>query len=174
MLKDWRVASVVPSSRYVVERLLEKVNFEQARLIVEYGPGGGVLTRELLRHMRPETQLVAIERNELFVKDLQKIADSRLRVLHGDVLEMEQKLLNHGIAGPADVIFSSIPLTLFKDSTKESILERTSELLKTGGRFVAYQNTSLLEKFLKRYFHQVRLEFEPRNLPPQFIFECVK
>jgi phospholipid N-methyltransferase len=47
------LGSIVPSSRFLIKQLLEPINFGRARVIVEYGPGVGVITAELLRHMRP-------------------------------------------------------------------------------------------------------------------------
>ena len=45
------LGSIVPSSRFLIKQLLEPINFGRARVIVEYGPGVGVITAELLRRM---------------------------------------------------------------------------------------------------------------------------
>src|ERR1700737_2399803 len=61
------LGSVIPSSRFLVNDLLHQVNWEKARVIVEYGPGVGTITQEVLKRMRPDAVLVAIELNEEFV-----------------------------------------------------------------------------------------------------------
>ena len=48
------LGSIVPSSRFLIKQLLEPINFGRARVIVEYGPGSGVITAELLRRMGGE------------------------------------------------------------------------------------------------------------------------
>jgi len=40
------LGSIVPSSRFLIKQLLEPINFGRARVIVEYGPGVGVITAE--------------------------------------------------------------------------------------------------------------------------------
>jgi hypothetical protein len=72
------LGSVIPSSRFLVNDLLNQIRWEKARVIVEYGPGIGTITQEFLKRMRPDAELVAIELNEEFVTFLRnKIADPR-------------------------------------------------------------------------------------------------
>ena len=61
------LGSIVPSSRFLIKQLLEPINWGRARVIVEYGPGVGGITAELLRHMRSDATLIAIEMNPDFV-----------------------------------------------------------------------------------------------------------
>src|SRR5580692_2749080 len=75
------LGSIWPSSRYLVDEVLRPVDWQRALVIVEYGPGVGTITGEILRRMRPDAHLVAIETNEAFVKFLKSsFADSRLHV----------------------------------------------------------------------------------------------
>jgi phospholipid N-methyltransferase len=69
-----------------VNDVLSQGNWDRARVIVEYGPGVGTITQEILKRMRPNAVLVAIELNSDFVDFLtEKIDDPRLRVVHDDV-----------------------------------------------------------------------------------------
>src|SRR5580700_7078648 len=78
------LGSIVPSSRFLIKQLLEPIDWTQARVIVEYGPGVGGITAEILRRMRPDAMLIAIETNPDFVKYLRdSIKDERLRVVEG-------------------------------------------------------------------------------------------
>jgi phospholipid N-methyltransferase len=43
------LGSIIPSSRFLIERLLRQMDWDQARVIVEYGPGVGTITREILQ-----------------------------------------------------------------------------------------------------------------------------
>ena len=40
--RPFQIASIVPSSQALVERVASKIDFERARVIAEYGPGEGV------------------------------------------------------------------------------------------------------------------------------------
>src|SRR5258708_30502229 len=75
--------SIVPSSRFLIKQLLEPIDWAQARVIVEYGPGVGGITAEILRRMRPDASLIAIEINPEFVSFLRSPPeDELLHVVH--------------------------------------------------------------------------------------------
>ena len=64
------LGSIIPSSRFLIRQLLQPVDWSAARVIVEYGPGVGSITAEILERMRPDAMLIAIETNSDFVKFL--------------------------------------------------------------------------------------------------------
>src|ERR1700743_2227250 len=66
------LGSIIPSSRFLIKQLLEPMDWDRARVIVEYGPGVGGITAELLRRMRPDAHLIAIETNPEFVSFLRR------------------------------------------------------------------------------------------------------
>ena len=43
------VGSVRPSSRFLMEKMLQNIDFENSKIIVELGPGTGVFTYEILK-----------------------------------------------------------------------------------------------------------------------------
>ena len=86
------LGSVIPSSRFLVNRLLAPVDWTRARVIVEYGPGVGTVTTEILRRMAPDAVLVAIETNADFVRFLRRrIHDPRLRLVHGSAANADDE-----------------------------------------------------------------------------------
>src|SRR6476620_2425178 len=52
------VGSIIPSSRLLIERMLRPVDWDKTRLFVEYGPGVGTFTRDLLDRLSPDAKLV--------------------------------------------------------------------------------------------------------------------
>src|SRR3979411_451972 len=78
------LGSVIPSSPFLVNNLMNQVDWKRARVLVEYGPGVGTITREILKRMRPDATLVVVELNDDFVEYLgNNILDPRLLVVHG-------------------------------------------------------------------------------------------
>src|SRR5205814_9784402 len=67
-----QIASIVPSSRVRVERVANKIDFDRARIIAEYGPGEGAHSRELAQRMRPDAQLRVFELDAAFSRDLKR------------------------------------------------------------------------------------------------------
>src|ERR1700753_4177609 len=108
------LGSIVPSSRFLIRQLLEPVDWEQARVFVEYGPGVGVITAEVLRRMRPDAILIAIETNPDFVSYLRdSIKAERLKVVEASAEAVDDILKRHGHSSASYVIsgipFSTIP-----------------------------------------------------------------
>ena len=88
---------MIPSSRFLINRLLRRVDWSAAEVIVEYGPGVGVITAEILRRMRPDATLIVFETNDDFVAYLRKaLVDPRLHVIHGSAAEIENVLARPG------------------------------------------------------------------------------
>src|SRR5437660_6680606 len=77
------VGWMLPSSPFVVSQVLRQVDWQQARVIVEYGPGIGTFTKEILRRMHRDAKLVALEINSEFIRFLRAaLPDPRLQLIH--------------------------------------------------------------------------------------------
>lgn len=169
-LKDMRrVGAVMPSSRFAVRRILRQVPAD-ARFALEYGPGDGVLTRELLKRLPPDGRILAIETNDEFVGCLRRIQDSRLTVVHGDARLAAAFARQHGFAG-FDLALSGIPFSLLPGELRRDIVSMTHDLLRSGGVFVVYQTSPLMVPYLKRQFG-VKTSVEPLNVPPYFVMRA--
>ena len=166
------LGSIVPSSRFLIRQLLEPVDWGQARVIVEYGPGVGVITTEVLRRMGPDTVLIAIETNPDFVSYLRdSIKDERLHVVEGSAESVDEILRRYGQSN-ASYIISGIPFSTIPAPVRERILLKTCEVLKPGGSFLVYQFSSRVLQDLQRVFRYVRRKFEPLNVLPAHLFFC--
>jgi len=166
------LGSVVPSSRFLVNDVLSAVDWEQARVIVEFGPGVGTMTREILRRMRRDATLVAIELNPAFVDFLdQEIDDPRLRVVNASAGEVRAVLDSLG-AGRADCIISGIPYTNMPEATRQEILKESRQALSPEGALLVYQFTRTVLPYLESSFGSVRQRFQLLNIFPARIFHC--
>ena len=76
-----QVGAVSRSSKYVIARILEILEGEELNTVIEYGPGDGVLTRELLKIIPKKGRLLVVEFDPNFVKILKKIKDPRLQIV---------------------------------------------------------------------------------------------
>jgi phospholipid N-methyltransferase len=166
------LGSIVPSSRFLIRELLHPVDWSRARVIVEYGPGVGDITAEVLRRMRPDALLIAIEMNPDFVSYLRgALTDTRLRVIEGSAEWVEEILSRFG-RQQADYIISGIPFSNIPAPLRESILRKTRAVLAPGGSFLVYQFSTRVLEDLKRIFGYVGRKFEPLNLLPAHLFFC--
>ena len=166
------LGSIVPSSRFLIKQLLQPIDWGRAQVIVEYGPGVGGITAELLRHMRRDASLIAIEMNPDFVAYLRgSISDARLRVVAGSAEAVDEILRRCGHAR-ADYIISGIPFSTIPAALRERILRKTRDALKPGGAFLVYQFSTRVLEDLRRIFGYVGRRFEPLNLLPAHLFIC--
>ncbi len=171
-LKDPKVASIAPSTKFVIRRVIARME-RSAKVVIEYGPAEGVITREILKRLPVDGILVAVELNEDFTASLSKLEDPRLKVIRGSVTEIDELVAPLSLP-PADAIVSGIPFSFLKPVERHALLHKTADLLKPGGRFIAYQFTTHLVPLMKYHFDDVDIDFEPRNLPPHFIFTGTK
>ena len=166
------LGSIVPSSRFLIKQLLEPIDFARARVIVEYGPGVGGITLEVLRRMRADAALIAIEMNPDFVSYLRSsITDRRLHVVEGSAVAVDDILRRCGYQR-ADYIISGIPFSTIAAPMRERILHKTRDVLEPRGAFLVYQFSTRVLEDLKRIFGYVGRRFEPLNVLPAHLFIC--
>src|SRR5882757_5429445 len=162
----YMLGSIVPSSRFLVDQVLKPVDWERARVIVEYGPGVGTFTGEILQRMHPDAHLVVIETNRGFVQFLRNsLQDRRLHVEHGSAADVQLVLQRLGLP-LANYIISGIPLGSMPDAVRADIVSKSRDALEPGGEFLVYQFTSRVLPVLQRTFGDVRRSVERRNIPP--------
>lgn len=166
------LGSLIPSSRFLVGRLLGKVDWGRARTIVEYGPGVGTITAHILGRMSPQARLIAFEMNKDFVSYLRRaFPDPRLHVVHGSAENVGRELDCLGLDG-ADYIISGIPYTTMPEQLRSRIMWESREALNPGGAVLIYQFTRTVLPYLRTYFNQVYQDFEPLNILPARLFYC--
>lgn len=166
------LGSLIPSSRFLIRRLLRQVDWTRAHVVVEYGPGVGVITTQMLRHMPADGALVAFETNGDFVDYLQRsIDDPRFYVLHASAADVGRVLAELDL-GKADYIISGIPYSTMPADVRSAILEASRDVLAPDGRFLVYQFSRAAVPYLRQVFRTVTLDFEPLNVLPASLFYC--
>jgi phospholipid N-methyltransferase len=166
------LGSIVPSSPFLVKDLMAEIDWDRARVLVEFGPGVGTITREVLKRMRPDAVLLVIELNADFVEYLEStIRDPRLHIVHGSAAHVRRILAERGLA-PADYIISSLPYSLLEEDARREIVAESRHALQAKGSLLVFQYTRTLLPYLKSSFSTVKLNFQLFNILPALIFHC--
>ena len=162
--------SIASSSRFLVSKLLEKIDFSQTKSIVEFGAGLGSVTFPILQNMSPQAQFLSFEINNNFLESLAKIKDSRFKLINDSAANLCDYVENESV----DVIVSSLPLKNIDDQIKEEIIKASLLGLKKGGLYIQYQYSLSDYSWLKKHFEEVELDFTALNIPPAFVYICKK
>ena len=166
------LGSIIPSSRFLIRDLMRQIDWKRARVVVEYGPGVGNITGEVLKRLRSDGQCVVFETNDDFVEFLRRsIPDPRLTVVHGSAADVGRVLEEMGLE-KADYVISGIPFSTMPPEVGEAIVRATRESLRPGGRFLVYQFSREVLRFLRREFDEIREAFEPFNILPARLYYC--
>jgi phospholipid N-methyltransferase len=166
------LGSFIPSSRALIDQLLAQTDWSRVSAAVEYGPGIGTFTKEILARMAPDSRLLAIETNADFVDYLRaELPDRRLLVEHGSAADVGSILQRHRLHG-ADCIISGIPFSVMPDGLRRQILVSTRGALGPNGVFLVYQFSSKVEHDLDMVFDQVEHGFVLRNVLPAHWYAC--
>jgi phosphatidylethanolamine/phosphatidyl-N-methylethanolamine N-methyltransferase len=182
-------ANVVSSSRWLVDAMLAAIPSD-AKVVVEFGPGTGTLTRAILAKLRPEAKLYAIELEAGLLEGCTKaIGDPRLIGVHGSATD-GPALLGTSVLGRADAVISSLGLSLMDEDIRRGIMESASALLAPRGaftqyayvhaRYVAYSQqrrrffTWDARPFMRERWARVDETMVWKNVPPALVFTCRK
>ncbi len=186
-LADYKTTgAVAPSSRYLARAMLQPLVFEPGCVVVELGPGTGVMTRALLEALPPASTLLAFEISDRFYGYLKgKFPDQRLVLLNTGAQHLQDELNKRGYER-VDAIVSSLALGFFSNADRRRLLESFITVMDDQTIFTQYQymqgmemQNGKLRRFsvqplLEEYFDTVRCKTVWRNIPPAFVFACRK
>ena len=160
-------ASIVPSSRYAAEALIDKVDFQRVDTIVELGPGTGAFTKVVLSRCKPDAKMVLIELEASYIAPLQEQFGSRVSVEHTGAHRIDSVLVTHGIE-KVDLIISGLPF--LPDETKGEFAE---SLLRQTDQGAIYRFFTYMPPIMKKVYADLPLRkksFVLRNFPPMWIY----
>lgn len=164
------VGSIVPSSRFTINRMLAPVDWANTKLFVEYGPGVGTFCRPVLDRLGRDGQLIVIDTNPLFIDYLRRtITDSRFIAVLGSAADVEEIVRAHGHE-KADYVLSGLPFSTLPDGVGPAIAAATYRVIRKGGAFLVYQFTPKAKSFMARHFKRIDDKIEPINVPPCFMW----
>jgi len=169
------IGSIIPSSKFLTDEVLKSIDFKNARCIVEYGPGTGRMTTEILKRARKDAKILCFEINRKFCSYLrQNINDNRVIIIN-DSAENVSKYLKKFHVPQVDYVISGLPFTNLPVNKKYFVIEETKKTLKTKGKFVIFQFfLNNFKKYLYYYFSDISTKFVPLNIPPCFVYICEK
>jgi phospholipid N-methyltransferase len=164
------VGSIIPSSRFTVDKMLGPVDWESCDLFVEYGPGVGTFCQPVLDRLRRDGTLIVIDTNPLYIDYLKRtIRDSRFHAVLGSAEDVEGIVKAHGF-DHADYVLSGLPFSTLPTGVGPAIAAATHRVLRPGGAFLVYQFSARARDFMARHFRHIDSGFELLNVLPCQLF----
>jgi phosphatidylethanolamine/phosphatidyl-N-methylethanolamine N-methyltransferase len=175
----WRVGAIAPSSRALAAVMTEDMGLEEARTVVELGPGTGVFTRAICERVAAGTLVMAVEIDPRMAA-LLRPRFPRVSIVNDSAEHLDRLLADAGRKG-ADAILSGLPWASFPAELQSRLLAAVVGTLRPGGRFAtfAYRHASWLAPG-RRFRALLTASFAAvdttpvvwANLPPAFVYRC--
>lgn len=169
------IGAIFPSSKYVANKMIDQIDFANAKYIVEYGPGTGVFTDKLLKNRDEQTVLLLIENNQKFYQILREkyCSEENIYIINGSAENTDKHLSSYQIPY-VNYVVSGLPFASLPKQVSSMILQKTRNALVEDGKFITFQYSRYKKQFIKQFFERIDVRWELRNMPPAYIFCCSK
>jgi phospholipid N-methyltransferase len=168
------MGSVAPSSRFLCRAVANKIDPLKAKVVIELGPGDGVITRFILNRLGPDARLIIFEINPVFVEKIRaNFQDPRMTIIHDSAENMGEHFRHLGIQ-EVDYIVSGIPFVMLPESLTERISRECKSWLREGGKFIQFHYSPLLLRLYRSIFGNLNVEIVALNIPPAIVVSCEK
>lgn len=173
------IGAIAPSSRFLARAMVEWLDLDQARTVLEYGPGTGAFSRHIVERLPAGATFAAIELNPHLAATFRS-QHPDLTLIEGSVADVQSICETRGL-GPVDCIVCGLPWAAFSDELQTRILDQMMKVMSPTGQFVtfAYLQGLLVPpgrrfaRLLPRYFsHVSKSRTVWLNAPPAFVYRC--
>lgn len=175
LLNPREIGAVLPSSNYLAEKMVDSIDFHNAKYIVELGPGTGVFTDMIIKSRIQHTVVMLIESNKEFCTLLKEEYknEKNLIIINGSAEEIDKYTKEFNIPY-LDYVVSGLPFASLPKSVSSAIKKKFKNLLRKNGTFITFLYTLFKKGFISHYFKHINIISEYRNMPPAYVFRCRK
>lgn len=172
-----QTGAIVPSQRFLIEKMIAPVPETYSGRIIELGAGNGALTLRLAARC-PEAQILACEINPTLARvnrhnlDMAGI-NGRVQVIPDAAEHLLSEMDRRG-HDKADFVLSGIPLGNLPGDQTQALIDAISGALGPGGMFVQFQYSLMDRKRIRSRFKSLRTVPVLLNIPPAVVYYAQK
>nr|WP_145402101.1 methyltransferase domain-containing protein [Paenibacillus xylanexedens] len=166
-----RVGSVIPSSKWLAQKVVHSVAWNEVSSIAELGSGTGAITRLIQHRTADPTKVFLFERDPGMRKRL-KSTYPHFQV-SSNASYLYKKTTQEALQS-VDCIICGLPFFNFSNEMRQRILDQIQLALKPGGTLIVYQFSLQMKRTLNHHFIVEDVAFVPSNFPPAFVYVCRK
>jgi len=169
--------AIAASSPGLAKMITNEADLSNAEAVVEFGPGSGVFTEQILRKLSPDATFFAMEVNSDFVAATQARCPD-VTVYQDSAIHTAKYLKRRG-HDACDCVICGLPWAAFPQTLQDELLATIQSILRPGGRFLTFAYLQGLfmpaglrfRKKLQATFDRVTTTRTVwRNLPPAFVY----
>ena len=138
--------AITPSSKKLSKKMVEQIDFENANSIIELWAWTWPFTELIVKKKKSKTKYLVFEKN----KDLQKILKNKFENL--EIYEKAEELSKILENQKVDYVISWIPYSVVGKDIRKAILEWVYDSLEEWWKFVLFQYSWDLRKYLKKKY----------------------
>jgi len=165
------IGAIAPSSRFLINKYIEEMDFKKTGLVIELGAGNGNFTKAVLKKLNKSQKLLSFETNKKLFTCLENMNNRRLTAINDKAENMETYLKQYKL-GKADYILSELPLNAWDKKTAINIIETAKRNLAPGGKYIQFTYLPKNHLLFKKYFKNIKIKYVLLNIPPAFVYIC--
>jgi len=171
LVKHAQTGGIVPSQRFLIEKMIAPIPQTYRGQVVELGAGNGALTLRLAMRC-PEARILACEINpSLSLDHRRRLAEAglngRVDLYTGSALDL---LSRTDQAQQPDFIISGIPLGNLGRDKALAVVDTIRQNLAEGGMYIQFQHSLLDRKLIRSRFPNLRTVPVFLNFPPAAVY----
>ena len=173
------VSSIAPSSKTLSSIMVDKAELRNAKVVLEFGCGNGVITEDIVSNLSSEAIFITFDINKVFTEIVKEKFPNAIVI--NDSVENVEKYMKQYCINKVDAIISSLPWTAFNREKQIKLLKIIYRILNPGGVFITYSyvHTFVLpsqirfRKILRKIFKETRISnIVWVNIPPAVVIKC--
>jgi len=175
--KQHQIGGIVPSQRFLINKMIEPIPPTYGGTIIELGAGTGALTLRLAERC-PEAEIVACEIDPVLARDgkeslLRAGHNGRVQFLPIAAENLLERLNTNG-AGKVDFVISGIPIACLGRAKVNALLDAIWRSLREGGMYIQFQHSLIDRKRIQARFADLRIVPVLLNFPPAVVYYARK
>jgi phosphatidylethanolamine/phosphatidyl-N-methylethanolamine N-methyltransferase len=175
--KHGQTGGLIPSQRFLIEKMLSPIPEDYAGHCIELGTGCGALTLRLAAKC-PKARITACEINPVLARDTRRLLqsqgfDQQVHVVNQPAEDLLAQVAAENGPKP-DFVISGIPLATLSDEATCTLLNAIREALPEGGMYIQFQHSLLDKNRIRCRFAQFRSTPVFRNVPPAVVYYARK
>ena len=170
-----KIGSLTPSSRFLADKMLKDLPWENFSHVAELGAGTGIFTEQIIERKPSSCKFLVVEQDYSMRHLLEeKIHTPRSDLIFDSFAENLCETLREINFPQLDCVISGLPFANMDEDLRRRIIENVHGSLKRDGIFVMFQYSLQMKTLLREYFSSVETNFFLLNFPPAFVYLCKK